>query len=80
MEINLLNALMLQLNTIIWPLALFKLIIYSNLFKKHFILHSTALDILNKKLKNIKSRPTDPISNHKATRNKHIFYLAWVWP
>ena len=31
MEVNLLNAFMLQLNTIIQILALFKLILYSNL-------------------------------------------------
>ena len=24
----------------------------------------------------MKSRPTDPILNHKATRNKHIFYFG----
>ena len=45
---------------------------------KHFILHSTALYSFKKIFKKInKSRPTDPISNHKATGNEHIFF---VWP
>ena len=26
----------------------------------------------------MKSRPTDPISNHKATRNKYIFYFCFT--
>ena len=84
MEVNLLNTLMLQLllNTIIELLALFKLILYSNLLKiinvaLYFTFNSIIfLKKINLK-KKMKSRPTDPISNHKATRNKHIF-LFWT--
>ena len=43
MEVKLLNAFMLQLNTIIQLLALFKLILYSNLLKIINVAHSTAL-------------------------------------
>ena len=79
MEVKLLNAFMLQLNTIIQLLALFKLILYSNLLtiinvELYFTFDSILF--LKKKKKKIKSRPTDPISNHKVTGNEHFF----VWP
>ena len=80
MEVKLLNAFMLQLNTIIQLLALFKLILYSNLLTIiNVALYFTfdSIIILKKmKLKKIKSRPTDPISNHKATGNEHIFLFG----
>ena len=59
MEVKLLNAFMLQLNTIIQLLALFKLILDSNLLTIINV-HSTALYSLkkiNKKMKKPTYRP-----------------------
>ena len=82
MVVNLLNALMLQLNTIIQLLTLFKLILYSNLLTVinvalYFTFDSYYIP-LKKIKKKIVSRPTDPISNHKATGNKHIFLFGLI--
>ena len=75
---------MLQLNTIIQLLALFKLILYSNLLTiinvaLYFTFDSIILLSKNKIKKKIKSRPTDPISNHKATGNEHIFLFGLIY-
>ena len=77
MVVNLLNAFMLQLDTIIQLLALFKLILYSNSFKIiNVTLYFTfdSIVFLGKK----KIGPTDPISNHKVTRNEHIFLFGFI--
>ena len=78
MEVKLLNVFMLQLNTIIQLLVLFKLILNSNLL--HVTIRNVAFcftfDSIIFLFKKIKSRPTDPISNHKATVNEHIFLFG----
>ena len=63
---------------IIQLLALFKLILYSNLLTIINVALYFTLDSIIFLKKKIESRPTDPISNHKATRNKHIFYFGLI--
>ena len=48
MEVNLLNALMLQLNTKIQLLALFKLILQSNLLKTLYFTFNNIIFLLKK--------------------------------
>ena len=80
MEVKLLNAFRLQLNTIIQIFALFKLILYSNLLTiinvALYFTFDSIIFLEKNKIKKIKSRPTDPISNHKATGNEHIFVFS----
>ena len=75
---------MLQLNTIIQLLALFKLILYSNLLTiinvaLYFTFDSIIFFKRKENKKKIKSRPTDPISNHKVTGNEHIFLFGLIY-
>ena len=80
MVVNLLNALMLQLNTIIQLLALFKLILYSNLFKIINVTLSFTFDsiiFLWKKINKKKLKSDLPtLFQIKRRPETNIFFLA----